>query len=89
MITKAIVALVVAPFRAALSLLPTIDPPDVSGLISAMAPVFQLGGWVNNFVPLSEAVTLLGVMMTAFAAITVVRATLWVLTKAHILGGSS
>ncbi len=89
MITTAIVTLILAPFRAALALLPTIEPPDVSGLVAAMAPVFQLGGWANNFVPLSEAVTLLGVMMTAFAALTVVRATLWVLTKAHILGGSS
>jgi hypothetical protein len=89
MITKLLLTIILAPFRAALALLPAIDPPDVAGLVSAMAPVFQLGGWANNFVPLSEAVTLLGVMMTAFAAITVVRATLWVLTKAHILGGSS
>jgi hypothetical protein len=89
MITKLLLSIILLPFRAALELLPAIDPPDVSGLVASMAPVFQLGGWANNFVPLSEAVTLLGVMMTAFAAITVVRATLWVLTKAHILGGSS
>ncbi len=89
MITKLLISIIVAPFRAALSLLPVIEPPDVAGLVSAMSPAFQLGGWANNFVPLSEAVTLLGVMMTAFAALTIVRATLWVLTKAHILGGSS
>lgn len=82
-------ALIMLPFRAVLALLPDIAPPDVAGLVAAMAPVWQFGGWANNFVPLQEAVTLLGVMMTAFVAISAVRATLWVLTKLHILGGSS
>lgn len=87
MIVEAVITLVLLPFRAALALLPVIEPPDVDGLVATAAPVWQLGGWVNNFVPLAEAVTLLGVMLTAFVAITTVRAVLWVLTKAHILGG--
>jgi hypothetical protein len=87
MITKAILALIVIPFKAALSLLPTVSAPDVSGMVSAMAPVWQFAGWVNNYLPLAEAAVVLGILLTAFQAIVVVRAVLWVLAKLHILGG--
>ncbi len=89
MIIEGIVRVVMWPFRAALELLPVISPPDVSGMVASTSGIWQYAGYVNNFVPASEAVTLLGILMTAFVAITAVRAVLWVLTKAHILGGSS
>ncbi len=89
MITQAILTLVMLPFRAALELLPVVDPPDVDGLVGGAAPLWQFGGWVNNFVPLSEAMTLVAVLLVAFVAVTALRAVLYVLTKVHILGGSS
>ncbi len=89
MITEALLGLIMFPFRAALALLPVVDPPDIDGLVSGAAPLWQFGGWLNNFVPLAECVSLLGVLLVAFAAVTAVRAVLYVLTKAHILGGAS
>lgn len=89
MIIEGIIRLVMLPFRAALALLPSWDPPNVSGMVSVVEPVWQFAGYVNNFVPAAEAVTLLGILMTAFAAINVIRGVIWVLTKVHILGGSS
>lgn len=89
MIIEAIIRAFSAALRALLSLLPEFDPPDVSSMVAEMSAIWQWGGYVDNFVPLSEAVSLLGIMLTAFAAITIVRAVLWVATKAHVLGGSS
>jgi hypothetical protein len=88
MITKAILALIIAPFRAALSLLPELEPPDLDGLIADMAPIWQFAGWVNNFVPLQEATTILGILLTVFPLVMLVRGTLWVLNKLHITGGA-
>lgn len=86
MITKAILTLVLLPFKAALELFPSIDPPDLDGLVASMGPIWQYGGWANNFVPLAESAVLLGLLLTAFGVVFVVRGVLWVLTKAHILG---
>lgn len=88
LIIKALIALFMIPFKAALSLMPTIDPPDVSALVGEIAPVWQYAGWINNYLPLAEAAQLFGVLLTAFAAVMLVRGVLWVLTKAHVLGGS-
>lgn len=88
MIIKALISLFMVPFKAALSLMPTIEPPDVSALVVDIAPVWQYAGWANNYVPMAEAAQLFGVLLTAFAAVMVVRGVLWVLTKAHVLGGT-
>ncbi len=87
MITKALIAIITAPFKAALSLLPEISPPDVDGLVGSMAPVWQFFGWADNFLPLSDAVVIFGLLVVAFNAVFAIRGVLWVLTKAHILGG--
>ncbi len=89
MIVEAIVRIVMLPFWAALAVLPEIAPLDLLGLVDTAAPIWQFGGWVNNWVPLSETATLLGVFLAAYLAITVVRAILWVLVQLHILGGAA
>lgn len=71
-----------------LGLLPTWTPPDVSDAASAASGVWVWAGWLNAYVPVVEAVAVLGVFMAAFVALYAVRLVLWALTKVHLLGGS-
>lgn len=68
-------------------LIPEIEPPDLSGMVAAMAPVFEAVGWLNKYVPVDQAVIALGLMVTWWAVLYAIKFGIWVLTKAHVLGG--
>ena len=50
---------------------------------------FGYFGWVNHYMPLDLGLVLLGVRLTLWGAMHAVEAVVWLLTKAHVLGGSS
>lgn len=70
-------------------LIPSWELPNVSGMFVAAAPVFQFIGWMNHYLPITLAVTLLAVRYSIVGAIYAFRVVEWGLTKLHILGGSS
>ena len=45
-------------------------------------------GWVNNYLPLSDAVLAVGILLTLLAIMLSVRIALWAGKKIHLLGGS-
>jgi len=50
---------------------------------------FGLLGWADHYLPVTEASVLLGVRLTLWAGMHVFELVVWLLTKAHVLGGSS
>jgi hypothetical protein len=73
-----------------LGLLPswTVDTSSASAAVQSWDG-FGFFGWADHYLPVSEAVVLIGVRLTLWAAMHAVEGTLWLLTKAHVLGGSS
>jgi hypothetical protein len=45
-------------------------------------------GWANNYFPVSDAVTAVGVLLALFAILNIARVALWVGEKFHLFGGS-
>lgn len=71
-------------------LLPSVSIPDVSATIETdLAFLWQWFAWANNYVPLDQAALMISILLGAWAALQLVHITVWVLTKLHILGGSS
>lgn len=70
-------------------LLPDWTPPEVSDSAGAAAPVFQFVAWTNQYLPLDIALGVLGVLLVIWVSMFVYRVTVYVLSKLHILGGSS
>lgn len=65
-----------------------IDPPDLSGMVDGAAPIFSHVAWLNKYLPIDQAVIILGVLVTAWLFLYGVRVTIWLLVKARILGGN-
>lgn len=72
-----------------LDLLPSMDPPDFTAGLSSLSSVFSYLGWANQYTPVAEALVLLEALIAVFLGLYLFRAVVWVLTKAHVLGGSS
>lgn len=88
MIVDALFSIFNSVVNTVLGWLPDIAPPDVSGAIESMAPVWAFLGWANKYVPLVEAGAMIGLVAAVYMVMYLIRFTVWVLTKAHILGGS-
>jgi hypothetical protein len=67
--------------------LPNPTPPDLGGYVSQLAPVWQYFAWANNYVPLTEVMAFLSVMIGLWFVMALVRVSVWALTKAHVFGG--
>jgi hypothetical protein len=65
--------------------------PDLSsyGSTTGIGPIVHLFGYLDWYVPVVPAIALLGVLLASWVGVQVLRATEWVLTKIHLLGGSS
>lgn len=63
--------------------------PDLEDAVDALDPLWNGFGWLNQYVPVDVALALLGVLLGSWAVMHAVNLTIWVLTKLHILGGSS
>lgn len=88
MILDAIFAIFETVANAVLALIPDIPAPDLSGWADVIAPVWAHAAWLNKYVPLDQAVIMLGVLVVAWIVLYGIRFTVWVLTKLHALGGS-
>lgn len=87
MIVEAIWDLLRSAVETVIGWLPDIAPPDLSGMVDAVAPLWGYFGWANKYVPLVEVAAMLALLVAAYAVMFTFKLTVWVLTKAHILGG--
>jgi hypothetical protein len=72
-----------------LTLLPNVPHPDLSGLQGATTAVWTYSSWANDYVPLDHALVLVSLILGAWLFFYGLRFIEWILTKIHILGGSS
>jgi hypothetical protein len=72
-----------------LSLIPSPSVPGINSLATSVVAGGWFGhlGWVNDYLPLGEILTAFGVVLAVYTAMWVVRITLWLLEKFHVLGG--
>lgn len=91
MITDAILSFFLGIARGVLGLLPDIQPPDLVGMVDGIAPLFAPAtgylGWLNKYLPIDQAALALGVVLGSWLVLYGIRLVVWVLTKAHVLGG--
>jgi hypothetical protein len=88
-ITDAIFSFFAGLLHVALGWLPDPSPPHISGLVGDVASMWRYLGWANQYVPLTEALAYVTIMVTVGGAMWVARAVLYFFTKIHVLGGSS
>ena len=88
-VVQGLLDLIVGALTGLLELLPDPVPPDISGALAAMAPVFGLAGWANKYVPLVEAGGMLVILGTVQIGMQVFAFASWAASKLHVTGGSS
>lgn len=91
MIVEAIVNVFAAIVSGLLGLLPAWSLPDVSGMVDSISggQLFHYAGWINQYVPLAEALTLIAAWMVVRVGVFAFQSIVWLLSKAHVLGGGS
>ena len=87
MIVEAILGAFAWVVNGLVDLLPDVDPPDLSGMVAGLGPIWGMAGWLNKYVPLDQAGIMLGVVVSIWAVLYGIRFSVWFLTKAHVLGG--
>jgi hypothetical protein len=88
-ITDAVLHFFTGLVNVCLGWLPSTTPPNLSADITGISVFWRYFGWLNQYLPVSETVGFISVAMVVYAAMYLFRAAVWVLTKAHILGGAS
>lgn len=92
MIVTAILKLLGLIIEGLLSFLPTWTPIDivtpVNDFLANADPIFSLFRWVDYYLPVSEAITTFGLVVTLWGAAVTWKTVQWVLTRLHILGGN-
>jgi hypothetical protein len=77
------------------ALLPSWSPVDFGAIAApitslfASQPLRDLLAWINFYVPLREGVSAALVLVGLYVGVLAYKTIVWVLTKAHVLGGSS
>lgn len=93
MITDKLFEWFAAAIRWVLGVLPDWQFPDlaadVESLFVVIGPHGSFAAWFNLYVPLTEALALLGIGLVIWVAAHAYFALVWVLTKLHVMGGSS
>lgn len=92
MILSALLTILETILGALFLLLPDWTPFDITGATEgweSYSPTFGVLAWTNQYVPISEGFALGGLVLTVFAAAFAYRSVVWLLTKLHVLGGSS
>lgn len=69
-------------------LFPDWTPPDASSWAESASSVWSFVGWSNQYVPVDIALLLIGTALVVYVGSYLLKLTLWVFTKLHILGGS-
>jgi len=93
MIVQFFIDIVFGFLEGLLGLLPDWTPYDLSGLVDALDANHWTNGtflaWLNQYVPIEETVTVSIGFLSLFVAMFVYNQVVWILTKLHVLGGSS
>lgn len=87
MIVDAIVGFVLTLVTGLLSLLPDIAPPDISGAVASLSPVWGYFGWANKYVPLVEVAAMLTLLAGVQLTLYVIHFVQWIAQRAHLFGG--
>jgi hypothetical protein len=83
-----VMAALIAVAAGITSLAPDISLPDLSSMVSGIDGFWNLFGWANNFLPVDQLVLIIGLVVTWYVVLLGVRVLLYLLTKAHVLGGA-
>lgn len=90
MILLALFSLFLFVVEALFSLLPTSpEAPEIGAMVASLDTIWTGFAWANHYLPVDTLVSLLGILVTSWAVMHAVQLVLWVLTKLHVLGGSS
>lgn len=89
MIVDAILSALVSAVEWVLGLLPSFSPPDLSAFTSAVSDfrITQYISWANHFLPITLVGTLIVLRLTVWGASYAFEGVVWLLVKAHVLGG--
>lgn len=87
MIVEALFDLAMFIIEGFLDLLPDVEPPDLVGAVEAIDGIAAYTGWLNKYFPVTEAILILGTVVTIYTVMYVVHFALWVYGKIPFLGG--
>lgn len=87
MITEAILEFFRTVVQWVIDLMPDWGPPDLVGLLDSMTVMFGYLAWANKYAPLAEVGAIVAALMLYKVTLYVIDFAVWVLTKAHVLGG--
>jgi hypothetical protein len=93
-ITEAIVWALLQAAKGLLWALPDWEPVNLSQFYANFHPLDNYQqvrdglAFFDQYVPVTDLLVILGLMLSTYSAYLVFRAVSWLLTKAHILGGS-
>lgn len=79
-------SLVGAAVETVLGWLPESVISPISSTIGAAAPLFSWVGWLNQYLPITEALIVLGVQLGAWVAWLGFHGVVWVLQRARVIG---
>ena len=73
-----------------IGLLPTGPSLGLNGfaLTIASSSIWGHLGWANDYFPLSDLAVAIGVVLTMWGVFVILRLTIWILEKTHVVGGS-
>lgn len=77
MIFDGIISFFAGMVGALLSLVPLPAAPSFSGFISGWDSIWTYVGWLNGYLPISEAVTMVGLMLAMWVVFHAYRAVVW------------
>lgn len=91
MITKAVLSFFASLLSGVWSALPSGSSLGVNSIAGDLTSsgVFNHVGWLNDYIPVDDATTVVLLLLALFVFMSVVRIVLWVLTKSHLLGGGA
>lgn len=88
MIVEALISLARGIVSTVLSWLPDIDPPNMSGAVAALTPMWSYLGWANKYVPLVEVAAMFTLLATVQMVLYLIQFGQWIASKIRLLGGS-
>lgn len=91
MVMLLIIAAVTAAVLVVLALLPAWTPINLTGPINDLAgtTLFSGLGWLNSYFPVDTLLQILGLQLSIWAAVYVVRFVIWLLQLFRIAGGGT
>jgi hypothetical protein len=89
-IVLGVLKLIEAVVGGLLGFIPTPSMPDLSAAVSSItgSTVFSHIAWMNGYVPLDAVLTTAGAVLTVWGVAWLFRASMWILEKVHLVGGS-